>query len=157
MTTKRIPLALTLGCLLAFAGLCAGQRTAKGKASGGLRIKIYFYHEPGEYIDISPVTRRIRTAAPARAAIEALLKGPTAEEVKLGFDGLASAGEFRIGSLRISRGVARINFVSRPGWAGFPGDIAPARFKKAVELTLKQFPSVRRVVVSLDGDLHFET
>ena len=65
------------------------------------KIKVYFYHEPGEYIDLSPVTRTIRTASPARAAIQALLKGPTAAERKQGFDGLASASDFAIGSLTV--------------------------------------------------------
>ena len=50
---------------------------------------------------------------------------------------------------------ARVNFVTSRTWAGWPGDLAPARFKMAVELTLKQFPGVRRVVVSLDGDPNF--
>jgi spore germination protein GerM len=94
--------------------------------------------------------------SPARAAINALLKGPTEAERSRGFDGLAGAGEFAIGSLKIARGTARINFVFSRTWAGFPGDIAPARFKKAVELTLKQFPGVRRVIVSLNGDRNFE-
>ena len=118
-------------------------------------VKVYFYHDPGEYIDLAPVTRSVNAAAPARPAIEALLKGPTAEEKRRGFGPLASANEFRIGSLKISGGTARINFVSTRRWAGWPGDLAPVRFKTAVELTLKQFPSVRRVIVSLNGDPKF--
>lgn len=35
------------------------------------------------------------------------------------------------------------------------GRLAPVRFKTAVELTLKQFPSVQRVIVSLNGDTKF--
>jgi hypothetical protein len=46
---------------------------------------------------------------------------------------------------------------SFPDWRGFPGDIAPARFKKAVELTLKQFSTVKEVVVSLNGDVNFDS
>ena len=118
-------------------------------------VKVYFYHDPGEYIDLSPVTRYVNATAPARAAIEAMLKGPTTEETKKGFVPLASASEFRIGSLKITRGTARINFVSKRNWAGWPGDLAPVRFKKAVELTLKQFSSVRRVIVFLNGDPNF--
>ena len=118
-------------------------------------VKVYFYHEPGEFIDLAPVTRSVNALAPARPAIEALLKGPTAAERRRGFGLLASAREFRIGSLKISNGTARINFVSNRRWAGWPGDLAPVRFKTAVELTLKQFPTVRRVVVSLNGDEKF--
>ena len=118
-------------------------------------MKVYFYHDPGEYIDLAPVMRSVNAAAPARPAIEALLKGPTAAEKRRGFDSLASASDFRIGSLKISGGTARINFISTRRWHGWPGDLAPVRFKTAVELTLKQFPSVRRVIVSLNGDEKF--
>jgi spore germination protein GerM len=142
-------------CLLVFAVVV--ETPAQRSDSQPQKIKIYFYHEPGEYIDLSPVTRVIRTASPARAAIQALLKGPTAAERKQGFDGLASAGDFKIGSLMIQKGTARINFVVAEDWRGFPGDIAPARFKKAVELTLKQFPTVKEVVVSLNGDVNFDS
>src|SRR5918997_1583345 len=134
---------------------CASVSTAAQGKAARKTVKIYLYHEPGEYIDLSPVTRVVSATAPARPAIEALLKGPTAAERKRGFGPLASANEFAIGSLKISGGTARVNFVSSRTWAGWPGDLAPVRFKKAVELTLKQFPSVRRVIVSLDGDEKF--
>lgn len=141
--------------VLSVAGLCSAQTSVKTSSPKAQRIKIYFYHEPGEYIDLSPVTRVIRSAAPARAAIQALLAGPTPAERSRGFDGLIGASEFAIGKLTIKNGTARINFVSSRTWAGFPGDIAPIRFKTAVELTLKQFASVKRVIVSLDGDVNF--
>lgn len=129
--------------------------TPQRKVAARKEVKVYFYHDPGEHIDLAPVTRSVSANAPARPAIEALLKGPTAEERRRGFGPLASASEFRIGSLSIRGGTARINFVSKRSWAGWPGDVAPIRFKTAVELTLKQFPSVRRVIVSLNGDEKF--
>ena len=125
------------------------------KVAGRKEVKVYLYHDPGEYIDLAPVMRSVNATAPARPAIEALLKGPTAAERQRGFGPLASARDFRIGSLSIRGGTARINFVSNRRWAGWPGDLAPVRFKTAVELTLKQFPSVRRVIVSLNGDAKF--
>ena len=153
VSTSRWTLIVATICCLLFvtnnAPVAASQKPQK--------IKIYFYHEPGEYIDLSPVTRTIRTASPARAAIQALLEGPTAAEQKNGFDGLASASDFKIGSLSIRNGTARINFVVAENWRGFPGDIAPVRFKKAVELTLKQFPTVKKVIVSLNGDVNFDS
>ena len=118
-------------------------------------VKVYFYHDPGEYIDLAPVRRSVNAAAPARPAIEALLKGPTAAERRRGFASLASASDFRIGSLKITGGTARINFISTRRWTGWAGDLAPVRFKTAVELTLKQFPTVERVIVSLNGDEKF--
>ena len=118
-------------------------------------VKVYFYHEPGEYLDLAPGKRYVNAVSPARAATAALLGGPTTEEQSRGFDELASADQFRIGLLQIKGGTARINFLVSQTWAGFPGDIAPYRFKKAVELTLRQFPNVRRVIVTLNGDPNF--
>ncbi len=128
---------------------------AQAKVVARKEVEVYFYHDPGEYIDLAPVMRSVNASAPARPAIEALLKGPTAAETRRGFQSLASARDFRIGSLKISDGTARINFVSTRHWTGWAGDLAPMRFKTAVELTLKQFPSVQRVIVSLNGDERF--
>ena len=134
---------------------CAISARPQRKGSARKEVKVYLYHESGEYIDLAPVTRSLSATAPARPAIEALLKGPTAEERRSGFGPLVSARDFRIGSLSIRGGTARINFVSKRSWAGWPGDVAPVRFKTAVELTLKQFPTVWRVIVSVNGDEKF--
>jgi spore germination protein GerM len=144
--------------LLVFALADLGSTSATPQQNSLTRkeVKVYFYHDPGEYIDISPVTRSVSGTAPARAAIEALLKGPTARERKQGFDSLSGVSDFRIGSLSIKDGTARINFVSQQSWHGWAGDLAPVRFKKAVELTLKQFPTVKEVIVSLNGDTKFD-
>lgn len=154
---KKLKLPLVLALLLVTlspAAVVAKQVSSNKRTT---IVKVYVYHERGEYIDLSPITRRVRATAPARAAIQALLKGPTAAERRRGFDSLASASDFRIGSLTIVGGTARINFTSPRNWPGWPGDLAPARFKKAVELTLKQFPLVQKVIVSLNGDEHFDS
>src|ERR1044072_4219489 len=109
-----------------------GSAVPQQKVAARKEVKVYFYHDPGEYIDLAPVTRWVNAGAPARPAIEALLKGPTATERRKGFGPLVSASEFRIGSLKISGGTARINFISTRRWAGWPGDLAPVRFKTAV-------------------------
>ena len=135
----------------------SSARSAPGQSQTQARkqVKVYFYHEPGEYIDLAPVTRYVSVASPARAAMAALLRGPTPAEQRRGFDGLASADQFSLGSLKIKGGTARVNFVVSKTWAGFAGDTAPIRFKTAVELTLKQFANVRRVIVTLNGDPDF--
>lgn len=145
-----------VGIITVLIALTTGAMRAVAQERGARReVKVYFYHDPGEYIDLAPVTRWVSAVAPARPAIEALLKGPTAAERRKGFQGLASGNTFRIGSLKISGGTARINFVSSRRWAGWAGDLAPVRFKTAVELTLKQFPTVKTVIVSLNGDKDF--
>ena len=161
MRVVKIKLALSvafmfLACLTLIPIANARPTAGKRRAAGRKLVKVYFYHEPGEYIDLAPVKRYVSAANPARAAIEALLEGPTREEQSRGFDGLASADQFRIGSLRIVGGTARVNFVVSKTWSGFPGDTAPIRFKKAVELTLQQFPDVRSVIVTLNGDPKFD-
>jgi spore germination protein GerM len=143
--------------VVAFPTLVGSAQTVRGKHSHsptGKKVKVYFYHDPGEYIDLSPVIRYVNPTSPARGAIEALLKGPTAAEERKGFVSLG-ADEFAIGSLKIADGIARVNFVASRTWVGWPGDLAPVRFKSAVELTLKQFPNVRQVIVSLNGDPKF--
>ena len=147
--------AAVIGVFVILFAYASESGKAQRKVGARKEVKVYLYHEQGEYIDLSPVTRSVNANAPARPAIEALLKGPTAEERQRGFGELASASEFRIGSLSIRGGTARVNFVSKRGWAGWPGDTAPIRFKTAVELTLKQFPAVRQVIVSVNGDAKF--
>jgi hypothetical protein len=151
MTKQLFSLGILIGLLFACADADVSAKTQRKLK----QVKVYLYKHPGEHIDLSPVTRSVNAVAPARGAIEALIAGPTEAEKEQGFGELASASEFRIGSLKIVRGTARINFVSKKSWQGWPGDTAPIRFKTAVELTLKQFPTVKRVVVSLDGDAKF--
>lgn len=141
--------------LLVIIFACAAAPVVSQTKAARKDVKVYFYHDPGEYIDLAPVMRSVNAVAPARPAIEALLKGPTAAERRRGFDSLVNPGDFRIGSLKISSGTARINFISTRRWHGWPGDLGPVRFKTAVELTLKQFPSVQRVIVALNGDEKF--
>ena len=143
-----------LACLTLILSTSVNLAAGKRRVPGRKLVKIYFYHEPGEFIDLSPVKRYVSTANPARAAIEALLAGPTRLELSRGFEGVAD--EFSIGSLGIVEGTARINFVAGRSWMGWGGDLAPIRFKKAVELTLKQFPNVRTVIVTLNGDPNFD-
>lgn len=154
MSIKQVlAVVIALACLMPLQPLDA--RAAKGKLLKRKLVKVYFYHDPGEYIDLAPVERRVSAVSPARAAIEALLGGPTPAEERRGFSSLASANEFAIGSLKIVNGTAGVNFVASRTWTGWPGDLGPARFKKAVELTLKQFRNVRRVIVSLNGNAKF--
>ena len=155
MTKPVFNVAVVIGTFVVLFACASVFAVPQRKVAARKVVKVYFYHDPGEHIDLSPVMRSVNANAPARPAIEALLKGPTAAERRRGFGPLSSASEFRIGSLIIRDGTARINFVSTRRWIGWAGDLAPVRFKTAVELTLKQFPSVQRVIVSLNGDEKF--
>jgi hypothetical protein len=102
------------------------------------------------------VRRMVSANAPARGAIEALIAGPTDEEKGRGLRS-PYADDLTIKTLEIDDGTARIGLVSKcadcPRW---PGDLAPWRFREAVERTLKQFSTVRRVVICLDGVENFD-
>jgi len=154
MMTKAALKLMLVGLLIV---VSADERSAtpQRKSPARQEVKVYFYHDPGEYIDLAPVTRLVSATSPARGSIDALLKGPTTQERQLGFQSLASARDFRIGSLTIKDGTARINFVSRRSWHGWAGDLAPVRFKTAVELILKQFTTVQNVIVSFNGNTEF--
>jgi hypothetical protein len=84
-----------------------------------------------------------------------LLAGPTAAEKRRRLRPLDAVG-LTVGSLIIGDGTARVDFVSRGGkrWAG---DLSPAEFRQAVERTLKQFSTVRRVAISVNGKTNFDS
>jgi len=103
-----------------------------------------------------PVRRTVSQTAPARGALEALIAGPTDEEKSRGLRS-PYTDDLLIKTLEIAGGTARVSLTSKcaecPRW---PGDLAPWRFREAVEKTLKQFPTVKRVIICLDGVENFD-
>ena len=128
--------------------------------SGQRQVRVYFPRDggnphPRDPFNLQFVVRQVATAAPARPALEALLAGPTATEKRRRLRPL-DAGGLAVGALTISDGTARVDFVSR-GSKRWAGDLSPAEFRQAVERTLKQFSTVRRVTVSVDGKTNFDS
>ncbi|HYY55855.1 MAG TPA: GerMN domain-containing protein [Pyrinomonadaceae bacterium] len=123
------------------------------------QVRVYFPRDgnphPRDPFNLQFVVRMVATAAPARPTLLALLAGPTAEEKRRRLRPLDSGG-LAISALKINDGTARVDFVSRGGkrWAG---DLSPAEFRQAVDRTLKQFSTVRRVVISVDGKTDFDS
>jgi hypothetical protein len=123
------------------------------------QVRVYFPRDgnphPRDPFNLQFVVRNVAASAPARPALESLLAGPTTTEKRRRLRALDAEG-LRVGSLVIGDGVARVDFVSRGGkrWAG---DLSPAEFRHAVERTLKQFSTVRRVAVSVDGKTNFDS
>lgn len=140
---------LFAGCLVVAA---EGQHRPRF-ATRPVNIYLWSINEKGSH-DISelvPVQRRVQRMLPARGAIEALLAGPTEEEKSNGLRAPHTEG-LKIKELTISNGLARISLVSDcPTCAHWTEPAAPLRLKEAIELTLKQFDTVRRVKVILDG------
>jgi spore germination protein GerM len=120
-------------------------------------VQVYLYNASAESeqnpLGLAPIERLAPTAAPARTALEALLAGPNRTEIREGFKALDSEG-LKLRSLVNRSGTWHVKFASKNGKT-WPGTLSPARFQQAVIRTMKQFPTVRRVVVYVDGRTDF--
>jgi len=130
----------------------------------GRRIDVYFSRRPESDDDLTavfPVTRTAPDAGVARAAIQALIAGPTPAETEAGY--FSELGTMLVGpsscgandfTIRIVDGLATLRFCREVSSAGIGQD---ARAQSAIEATLTQFATVRRVqTLSRDGDCLFD-
>ncbi|PIR72334.1 MAG: hypothetical protein COU42_01560 [Candidatus Nealsonbacteria bacterium CG10_big_fil_rev_8_21_14_0_10_36_24] len=121
-----------------------------------MTVKIFlsdsrFVGEP--YFDCSrtiAVEREVpKTLAVAKAATEALLRGETQEEINQGFVSNINSG-VRIQSLTIEDGVAKIDFDEQMEFQ-MGGSCRVAAIWAQITETLKQFPTIDSVEVSING------
>lgn len=89
------------------------------------------------------------TSAIARAAIEQLLRGPTVDERRNSFATEIPTGT-RLKDIVINNGLAEVDFSREMNSAA--GSCRVTAIRAQVERTLRQFPTVRRVVISVEGD-----
>jgi len=119
------------------------------------RLKVYFNNEnmDPEFScnKVFAVDRIIpKTSAAARAAIEELLKGPIESEKAQGYFTSINPG-VKIQSLSInSQGVARIDFDEQLEFQ-VGGSCRVSAIRAEITETLKQFPSVKSVIISING------
>jgi spore germination protein GerM len=99
--------------------------------------------------NVFPVERTVSKAAPARAALEELLKGPSEAERKEGYGTGINKG-VRIQKLVIAGGTALADFSPQLEYQ-VGGSCRISLIRKQIEKTLLQFPSVSKVVISIDG------
>jgi spore germination protein GerM len=85
----------------------------------------------------------------ARVAIEELLKGPSEKEILEGYFTSINSG-VNLQKISIEGNVARVDF-DETLESGVGGSCRVVAINKQIEETLKQFPSVREVIVSIDG------
>lgn len=98
---------------------------------------------------VFPVTRTVPyTVAVGRASINELLKGPTEEEKKKKYFTAIPEGVV-LKSLNIKDGVAYADFNSKLSDLG--GSCSIDRAKSQINNTLIQYPSVKKVVISIEG------
>lgn len=145
-------------CALLFLILTFSSVTFAQK-SETMMIKLYYLNEKQnpnleDCRDVREVRRMIpKTEAVAKAALEELFKGVTAEEQAEGFVSLAP-GETRgiLKSIKIKKGMAYINFneiVYKQ--LGTATTSCGGGFFSSIEKTLKQFPSVTKVFYAIEG------
>lgn len=90
-----------------------------------------------------------RTVAPARVALEKLLEGPTQTEKDEGFSSSINSG-VQIKNLTILDGTATVDFDSKLE-ESVGGSCRVTAIRAEITETLKQFPTVDEVVISVDG------
>jgi hypothetical protein len=126
------------------------QSQADGPAPGYRRLAVYFPKQADNDVTFLQVVRDVpSTAAVGRAALDELLRGPTAEEQALGMYSPIPPST-RLLSLRIENGVAYADFDKKLE-AGAGGSVRVMAIRRSIELTLKQFSTVQQVVVSVEG------
>ena len=118
------------------------------------KIQVYFdNNQQNPAVDCSkvfPVERKIwKTPAVARAALVELLKGPTETEKEQGFKTTLPQG-VEIKSLTIENGVAKADFNNQLQFQ-VGGACLVTFIRSQITETLKQFPTVESVVISVDG------
>jgi len=133
-----------------------------------LRVPVYFAETTEETITVKaffnndrmdpefscnkvfPVEREIpKTQAVARAALEELLKGATEEEKNQGFFTSINSG-VKIQSLSIKDEVAKVDFDEQLEFQ-VGGSCRVAAIRAQITETLKQFPTVDNVIISING------
>ena len=125
-----------------------------------MTVKVFFHNEklnPNQEncTKVFPTTRNIpKTKAVARAALDELFKGTTGEERRKEFWSFpAEDTSDIIKSLNIRNGVAFLNFKKIVfEKLGNTTSSCGGGFYSSIEATLKQFPTVKRVVYAVEGN-----
>ena len=119
------------------------------------KFKVFFPNsrkDPGasDCNRVFAVDRRAgKTGAAARAALAELLKGPDVIEAKAGYFSNLNEG-IKINSLSIDKGMAKVDF-DKTIEAGVGGSCRVSGVRAEIIQTLEQFPTVKDVVISVEG------
>jgi len=118
-------------------------------------VKAYFINtiqDPEVSCDkVFPIEREVpKTEAIARAALGELLKGLTPMEKNAGFATSINQG-VAIQSLVIENGIAKVDF-SEALQKGVAGSCKVIAIRAQITQTLKQFSTVKEVIISIDGN-----
>lgn len=125
------------------------------KNVAALKVKVFFGNsklDPGamDCNKVFPVERRVPlTLSVAQAALQELLKGPDSLEAKEGNFTSINSG-VKIQKLTIENGVAKVDF-DKMLEQSVGGSCRVAAIRAQITETLKQFSSIKNVVISIDG------
>jgi spore germination protein GerM len=101
---------------------------------------------------VFPVERLIKkTSAMARAALEQLLQGTTGAERTQGYFSSINEG-VKINSLTIDNGTAKVDFDSQMNFQ-MGGSCRVTDIRAEITETLKQFPTIKDVIISVNGNV----
>jgi len=99
---------------------------------------------------VFPVERTVpKTVATAKAALEQLLAGPSEQEKSQGFYTSINPG-VKINQLTITDGVAKVDF-NETMEEGMGGSCRVSAIRAQITQTLKQFSTVKDVIISVNG------
>lgn len=123
------------------------------KKVGYIKVEVFFGNSDMDpefsCNKVFPMEREtLKTEAVARAAIEELLKGPTQQEKNAGYFSSIPEGS-KLNSIFITDGIAKIDFDEIAESGG--GSCSMAGRVAQITQTLKQFPTIKTIVISING------
>ena len=137
---------------------------AAGHTGEKMRVQIFFEHDSLERVlqfrhdpsalpvGVFPVDRMVSSSTPARESLEELLRGPTDGEQAKGYS--TNLENLHLVGISLKEGVASVRF---NGLLRLRGTLSGARLRAQVERTLRQFPSVRRVLIWINNKPDFDS
>lgn len=140
--------------VLVFLAIAVAMVLIKALSEETSEVKIYFNNgnlDPEASCNkVFAVERDIsKTTAVGRAALEELLKGPTDTEKTEGYSTSINPG-VKIQKLTIENGVARVEFDEQLEFQ-VGGSCRVTAIRAQIVETLKQFPAVNEVIISING------
>jgi hypothetical protein len=125
-----------------------------GQATEKTEVNVYFSSEKLDpevtCTKVFPVKRMVtKSATVAKSALEELLKGPTDAEKSEQYSTAINSG-VALKSVTIVDGIAKADFDKQLGFQ-VGGSCKVGLIRLQIEQTLKQFPAVKEVQISIDG------
>jgi len=117
-----------------------------------IKLKVFFNKSDSadSCEKVYPAEREVvRTLAVARAAVEELLKGPNEQETANGFVTSLNIN-ISLKNITIENGIAKVDFDENLD-KNIGGSCRVSAIRAQITQTLKQFPAVREVIISMNG------